>query len=160
MQGSAVDGEPLAQADQPAAVAGARPTAPGAPPVSVTSTRSWSAPYSTSDRRGRAGRVLDRVGQRLLDHPVGGQLDAGRQRTRLPGHGQLDRHPGVAHPLHQRVQPVEARLRRQVGVAGRVGAVAVHGEQAHDVAQLGHRRPAAGLDREQRLAGLVGRRRP
>jgi hypothetical protein len=57
--------------------------------------------------------------------------------------------------LQQRIEPVETRLRRQVRAACGVRAVTVHREQSHDVPQLPHRSATPGLDREQRLTGLL-----
>ena len=53
---------------------------------------------SVGDRAG----VLERVGQRLLHDPVGGQVEPRGQRPRLAVLDQLDRQPGLARPLDER----------------------------------------------------------
>ena len=58
-------------------------------------------------RRARSPGVLERVRERLLHDPVGGQVDARRQRPRLALDAQLDRQPGAAHLREQRVELVE-----------------------------------------------------
>ena len=91
------------------------------------------------------------VRQGFLDDTVGGQVGAGRQPPRRPAHLQLHGQPGGGHPADQRVELIQARLRAQCDlVVGRA-------EQAEQVPQLGHRRPAAGLHGEQRLLGFGGR---
>src|SRR5262249_55571153 len=58
-------------------------------------------------------RVLDRVRQALLDEPVGGQVDPGRQPHRVALDPQLDRQPRLARVLDQPLELLEARLGRQ-----------------------------------------------
>ena len=66
---------------------------------------------AVADRHARAapGRVLERVGQRLLHDPVGGQVDPARQRAHLALDAQLDRQPRLAH-LGRRGRRRAARL--------------------------------------------------
>ena len=52
-------------------------------------------------RRVRLAGVLERVGQRLLDDAVGGEVEAGRQRPRLPLHAERHGQPGLADLLAQ-----------------------------------------------------------
>jgi hypothetical protein len=66
-------------------------------------------------------RVFERVRQGLLHDPVGGEVDAGRQRSRLALDRELDRQPHSANLLDQLSQLGEAGLRCEcrlgVGVA-------------------------------------------
>ncbi len=102
---------------------------------------------------GRAAvAVLERVGQRLLDDPVRGEIHPGRQLARLAGDAYLDRQAGERDPVDERAEPAAAtaagpgrRPRRRPG----------RGQHAEQVAQLGHRVAAGGLDGEERLLGLV-----
>ena len=86
--------------------------------------------------------MLERVRQRLLHDPVGGQPEAG---VDLPvADGELDRQPGAADLLHQRRQPVQPR--RRLVRSGVVG-VRVPGTEHPDRAlQLGDGLPPTGLD--------------
>src|SRR5918996_1308362 len=63
---------------------------------------------------GRAG-VPERVGQGLLDDPVGRQVDPGRQGPRLALDRHLDRQAGLPGRPGQRLQVGEARLGGEVG---------------------------------------------
>ena len=78
-----------------------------------------------SARRTRGGRpagVLEGVGQRLLDHPVGGHLERARQRPRLALDRQLDRQPSLPGLRDQLGELGEVRLRRElVGLVRRGG---------------------------------------
>ena len=60
----------------------------------------------------RPAGVLGRVRQRLLDDPVGGKIDAGRERDRLALHAQLDAQAAVAGAVGERLHRGEAGLRR------------------------------------------------
>jgi hypothetical protein len=99
--------------------------------------------------------VLPHVGQRLLDHPVGGQADALGQRPRLAL--QRERHRPARRPglLQQVPQLVKAGLR------GQVGGLVVGPQYAEQPPHLGQRLSAGGRDRGQRLPGplrLAGQR--
>ena len=72
-------------------------------------------PVAERHRRVRAAGVLDDVGQRLLHDPVGGQVDALRQRPRLALDGQVDADAGGARALEQLVELAEPGLRRERG---------------------------------------------
>ncbi|MDP9136066.1 MAG: hypothetical protein M3N56_14705 [Actinomycetota bacterium] len=79
------------------------------------------------DASARRAGVLERVGERLLDDPVGGQVDARSQRDGLALEPQLDRQPGAGHLLGENVEVAQARQRRHRDLV--VGA-AQHPEQA------------------------------
>ena len=86
------------------------------------------------DRGVRAAGVLDDVRQRLLHDPVGGQVDALRQRPRLALDGQLDADAGGAGALEQLVELAEPRLRRELG-----RVVLAAAQQLQRAVHLGHR---------------------
>ena len=65
------------------------------------------------DRGPGVDRVLERVGERLLDDPVRRQLHARVQRPRLADHRQLRPEAGRPHLLEQLAQAVEAGHRRR-----------------------------------------------
>ena len=96
---------------------------------------------------GAAAAVLERVGQRLLDDAVGGEVDAGGQLAALALDAQLDRQPRRARALDERAEPVQRRLRRELG---EVLAGVQHAEQA---AHLAQRLAAGALDQRGRLDG-------
>ena len=85
-------------------------------------------------------RVLERVGQALLDDPVRGEVDPARERERLAVDVQLDGQPGAADLVQQRVEAVEPGLRHELGL---VPVAAHRGQQA---AHLGERGAAGLLD--------------
>ena len=67
----------------------------------------------------RRARVLERVGERLLDDPVRRQVEARGKVGRLALDGQLDGQAGGAHGLGKVIEACEAGLRReQVAVVG------------------------------------------
>ena len=84
-------------------------------PWSRTSTATVVGAEGQRDLRAGAGaRVLERVGQRLLDDPVDRQLQAGRDRAGgLTGDLVAHRQAGAAHLLDERVEPAQAGLGRQ-----------------------------------------------
>ena len=66
------------------------------PPASVTSSSNAVRTAAQRTRRCARPGVLERVGQRLLDDPVGGQLQSGRQRRRgAPATLELTGRPAV-----------------------------------------------------------------
>ncbi len=73
------------------------------------------------DLRSGARCMLEHVGQRLLDDPVRGEVDPGRQRPRLPFDGQLHRQAGEGDPVDELVEAAHAGLRGQVVLAGAAG---------------------------------------
>ena len=89
----------------------------------------------------RGAGVLERVGQRLLDDAVGGEVDARRQRPRLALDAQLDREPGGA-ALGRRAR----RARRAPAAGASSAAVVGRAQHAEHPAQLGERL-AAGASR-------------
>ena len=109
-------------------------------------------------------RVLERVGQRLLDDAEDRQLQPrGERDLRPPGHLVADRQTRGAHVLQQLVELVEPGLRRQPRV------LVVLAQDAEQAAHLGQRL-AAGARRGahrvlgalrvvlDRIAGTVGQR--
>jgi hypothetical protein len=58
--------------------------------------------------------VLDRVGDRLLHHAVGGELDPGRERAALALDRQLHRQPGGSRALDEAVELLERGRRAMV----------------------------------------------
>jgi hypothetical protein len=109
-----------------------------------------TGPVLDHDGGGCVAAVARHVGQRLLHDPVGSQVDARRERSRLPDdlgpHGQA-RGPG---PGHEVVDVGEARG----GSEGRpVVAVAEHVEHRAQLLQL---LLARLLDGGQRRPGLLG----
>ena len=109
---------------------------------------------AVADRHvGLAGvRVLERVGQALLDDPVGGQVDRARERVRLAVDVQAHRQAGAADLVHQRVEVAEPRLGRELDLL----ALAPH--RAEQPAHLGERRAAGLLDAFERLPVLASAR--
>ena len=101
------------------------------------------------DGRIRRAGVADDVGQRLLDDAVGGQVDGGRQRERIPGHGERDRQAGAAGSFDQGVELGQAR-----GGLNGVGVVGL-AEHVEDGAQLPEAFLAGGLDGLQGLGGRL-----
>ena len=101
----------------------------------------------------RARRVLERVGERLLDDPVRGQVDAGGQLDRVAGHAQLHAQPGVARASRQLVRRARCSARpraapRRRGAPGRTGGGARPAPRGR-CARSGRppRRPAPGPSR-------------
>src|SRR5690606_23610199 len=82
----------LAHADQPASAGGRR----GARAVRVVDLDDDVAgpPLDGDVDAGRAGRVAQDVGQRLLDDPEDGELQPGVRGQRRPGLGEGGRQPG------------------------------------------------------------------
>ena len=92
--------------------------------------------------RGRAG-VVERVGQRLLHDPVGGEVDAGGQLApRRPRRAASTSSPALAHLLDQLAEVVEARLRRERRRARRRRA----GRPAAAAARASASRPVASIE--------------
>jgi hypothetical protein len=97
--------------------------------------------------------VADDVGERLLHHPVAGQVDGGRQPPRLALQRHPDLDPGPGRLGDQGVQLGQAGRRGEGGLAGVAVALAEHAQ--HGV-QLTQGLVAGLADRGQRLGGLVG----
>ena len=93
-------------------------------------------------------RVLERVGQALLDDPIGRELDATWQRERLTVDVQLDGKPGAADLVQQCVEAVEAGLRRELHL------VPVASHRGQEAAHLGERGAAGPLYAPERIAVL------
>jgi hypothetical protein len=143
----AVEGDALAQADEPPAVA-ARPVV-AAPVVADHELDGLRLVVDAHDRA-RGGRVAHDVDERLLDDAKGGGVDAGRQVEGVAAHVELDRQPGRAHALHERPDPLQRGLRRQ-----RELLVAAP-QDAEQAAQLPERLSAGLLDRGDGGAGARG----
>ena len=101
------------------------------------------------DPRPRAPGVLERVGQGLLDDPVGGELQAGVKGPWRPIHGQFDRETGAADLLDELAESLEARDRRAgvVAASRRPGRVAQHAQHPPHVGQRLATGPVDGLER-------------
>jgi hypothetical protein len=95
--------------------------------------------------RGAQAAVLAGVGQRLLHHPVRGQLGASGQRPGRSVQAERHRHARVPRLLDQLAELVQAGQR---GQAGPLVPGAQHAEQA---AHLGERLAPGVRDRGQRL---------
>ena len=161
--------DPLAHADQAATAVPAlspmsrRPLPPSSVDLDLERARLVGEP----DPGPGAARVLERVGERLLDDPVGGQLDAGVERRGA-------RPPSTARPAGRPRGPPRSssprRSRPGIG-AGRVVAVASPRRVAQDPEHPAHvgRAPRGRSGRSPRApsaparaAGRArsGRRRP
>ena len=81
--------------------------------------------------------VLDCVGQAFLHDSIRGEVDRAREREGLAVDVELDRKPGAAYVLQQRVEPVHARMGCELE------AVAVATHRPEEAAHLG-KRPATG----------------
>ena len=91
--------------------------------------------------------MLAGVGQRLLDHPVGGQLGALRQRVRRALLGQRHRHARGPGLLDQLPELAEA------GLGGQLGPGVAGAEQSEQPPHLGQGLPSGRRDGRQRPAG-------
>src|SRR5450756_2017821 len=98
-------GDSLAHAHEAAAFAGDAGGDPAAAVDDLDRERVVLVTYS--HRRARLAGVLERVGQRLLNDAVGGEIEAGRQRARLSHH--RENHGQAALP-HLRAQRLELAL--------------------------------------------------
>ena len=122
---AAHDRGPLAQPDEPVAGAAALP-----PAAAVVDDLELNGIETVGDAHTRASRpcVLERVRQRLLNDPVGRQVDAWRQLDRLSLDIDLDRQTRRAELLGQVRRPARAmaavhgRARRRSHAAVRAGA--------------------------------------
>jgi hypothetical protein len=97
--------------------------------------------------------VSKRVHQRLLDDPVRGQVDPGRELDRLPFGHQLDWQTGITNLPDEAIEVAQARLRREHGGLVR------RSEDIHQAAHLVERLAAGRLDGNESLDRLVGIRR-
>ena len=97
---SAVDGDPLAHADQ-AVAAGSLGRPPCREPSSDTTTADCRPVARRAVRSPGALGVAQRVGERLLHDAVRRQLDAGRQVRGAVRDVQVDGQPGVGHLVGQ-----------------------------------------------------------
>ncbi len=102
-----------------------------------------------SHERGRLFRVAQRVRQRLLHDPVDGDVEGRRDLLRLALDLERGRQACVPHPLDERIEVGDPRLRRHATVRRIVA------EGSKVPAQLGHRLATGGFHREERLLGLV-----
>jgi hypothetical protein len=103
-------------------------------------------------------RVPTSICQRLLDDAIRGEIDARRQGNDLSLQDQPDVGTGVARRVDQVVQPVEARLRRALGLARDV--LAQHSEQAPGLGQRLAGRHRDRLEAAARVGGQLGRGEP
>jgi hypothetical protein len=86
-------------------------------------------PVGYGDLGAGPGGVLQHVGQRLLYHPVSGEVRRRRQRPDLPGGPQPDRDARGTDPVDQGAQLVKAGLRSQ----RRIGVTVGRGEHAEQL---------------------------
>jgi hypothetical protein len=93
--------------------------------------------------------VLERIGQRLLDDAVGGQLDTERQGALLALDVEAHRETGVVHGRDELLELVEPWLRREAELVARVSQ---HPDEATHLDQRLATRLLDGTDR------LYGRR--
>ncbi len=94
-------------------------------------------------------RVLERVGQPLLDDAVRGEVDRARERERLALDVEPDGQAGSADLVRERLEPVEPGLRRELDLV----PVLAHGLE--EAAHLDERGAAGLLDALERLAVLI-----
>jgi hypothetical protein len=129
------------------------PFAAGAGAAAVVDHLDLDPAGGVADRDPGGGRpgVPDHVGQRLLDDPVGRQVEPGRQLGRRPLDPDLDPHPGPGHLGGQGLD---------LGQAGRRGQAAdgpiLLAEHAQQPPHLDQGLAAGRLHRDQRLARLLG----
>ena len=93
--------------------------------------------------------VLECVGQAFLHDSIGGEVDRTREREGLAVDVQPDRKPGAADVVQQRVEPVDARLGRELE------AVAVATHRPEEAAHLGKRCAAGPLDAPEGIPVLL-----
>jgi hypothetical protein len=143
----AVEAHPVAQSREPMRGAAAAVVAHGDVEVAL----------AVAELHFRArGPLLGCRLERVLDHPVGGEVDARQRGSFVARHGQVHLDALRAHALDECRQTRQARLRRELGA---LTVVAEHAEQA---AHLRERLAAGGLDlregllRSPRLARLEG----
>src|SRR5215211_5054921 len=110
LEHAAVDRDPLAHANEAVAAAVAAADA-----LAVVAHGDLDFPGAIADEylRPLCPRMLERVGEALLDEAVGGEVDAGGERLWVALDAQLDRQPGLASLIHQLVQVLEAWLGRE-----------------------------------------------
>src|SRR5690349_24935480 len=146
---AAVDLDAFADADEPVPVASTEAVARRGTDAVVAYLGSQAVGSVAHGHVGVAGAgVLERVGQALLNDPVGRQVDRRRERERLAVDVQPDGQAGPADLVQQGAEGVEAGLGHQVDVV----LVAAHGGQ--QTAHLGQRRAPGLLDAAERIAVL------
>ena len=138
-----------------AAVRGRRASPPR--PSSRTSSSSTPGARAHGHLGAARARVAQRVRERLLDDPVGGQVDPRGQRGRVAG--ALARHrdlePGGAQRLGELAEPVEPRLRvRRLAVGVRAAR-----RRAAGAARRAPRAPRTRSSAARRAPGPGARRR-
>ena len=115
-------------------------------PSSRTSSSSVAAVGDGDARRVRAGRVAQRVGQRLLHDPVGGHVEAGGELGGLAVDVSDASSPAARTCVDELVDAAQRRLRRELGAG--VGLA----QDAEHAVQLADRLAAGLLDAGERLA--------
>src|SRR3954462_5712585 len=113
------------------------------PPLSTTSISSCEGAYSTRTVAFVPPRVLDRVGERFLDHAVRGDLERSRQRPCLPFDRQLDVQLAVGRARD------EVRQLCQVGLRSQLVRLVRPAQDAEQPVKLLDGLPARRLDRAQ-----------
>ena len=115
---AAVQCHPLAQAEQAPAGSSARGSwrsRPGRRPVVGYLHHQIPSAVVEPDAGARRPRVLDHIGQCLLDDAERRQVQAGRQARRHVAHVQFNGQPGCGHPVDERLELRQAGLRRSPG---------------------------------------------
>ncbi len=124
---------------------------------------------SEGDPAAVRGRMLDHVGDRLLDHPVRRQVQPGGKRRALASDVQVHPDAGLGGPGDQAAQvpqaggghqPGSPRAGRPSPVARRAGSCGgrIGPEHAEQRPHLAQRAAADLLDRRQRAGRLLGLR--
>src|SRR4051794_22857604 len=103
------------------------------------------------DPGGRGAGVLERVGERFLHDPIGGELDAGRQRLGFAVDDEVGWQAGAPQLLGERREVGQPGLGCE---CGRAFWLVLH--DADQATHVGQRLVAGLLDDEQRLAGAAG----
>ena len=99
--------------------------------------------------------MLEGVGQRLLDDPVGGQLDAGVERPADALHRQLDRKAGGADLLDERAEALKTGHRLARGSSGAADPLGFAQDPEHP-AHVGQCRAAGPVDGLERGSSILG----
>ena len=147
---AAVERHALAHADEPVPAAVGRRVVP--PAVVGHLEAQLARAVLQAHRRARRAGVPEGVGQALLHDPVGGQVDAGRQRPGLPPDRDGHRQTGVAHVPDEVVEARETRLGGERRVL--VGALAERPEHPPQLAERLPPRVLHGGDRAPRPLGV------
>ena len=95
--------------------------------------------------------MLQNIGERLLDDPVGGDAEAVRQRSVIALDAKVHRQAGSLHLLDQHIEVLNGRLRSKTTVLSRI----VGAKHRHHASHLRERLAPGALDRFDGHLGLV-----